>query len=55
METQLICGSEPFCLCVGSVNEWDECDCFAGPDGLCVSCKAKMVLIDFETGEERVA
>lgn len=52
METQLICRSEPFCKCVGHINEWDECDCFAGPDGLCVACEAKMVLIDFETGED---
>lgn len=23
----LVCDSEPFCLCVGEINEWDECDC----------------------------
>ena len=53
-DTQLICQSEPFCLCVGDVNEWDECDCFAGADQRCVSCGAEMIRIDFETGE-RVA
>lgn len=50
--TQFICKSEPFCRCVGHVNEWDECRCFAGPDQICVGCGASMVLIDFETGEE---
>lgn len=49
--TQLICQSEPFCLCAGDVNEWDECNCFAGADSRCVSCDAEMIRIDFETGE----
>jgi hypothetical protein len=50
-DTQLICESQPFCKCAGGPNEWDECDCFAGADGRCVSCEAEMIRIDFETGE----
>lgn len=49
---QLVCASEPFCKCVGSVNEWDECDCFADIHRRCVGCGAEMKLIDFNTGEE---
>lgn len=49
--SQLICQSEPFCLCVGDVSEWDECDCFAGADKRCVSCGAEMLRIDLDTGE----
>jgi hypothetical protein len=50
---QLICVSEPFCKCVGDVNEWNECDCFAYLNRKeCASCGATMILIDFETGEE---
>ena len=48
---QLICQSEPFCRCVGHVNEWDECNCFAGADRKCVGCGAQMIVIDVNTGE----
>jgi len=49
---QRICVSEPFCKCVGYVNEWDECDCFAGlNDKACVACGADLKLIDINTGE----
>lgn len=55
-ETQLICDSQPFCLCVGRVNEWDECDCTGGIEGcndkVCEACGAKLIRIDFETGDE---
>jgi len=53
--TQLICESKPFCLCVGEVNEWDECDCFQDEQPnlfkTCAGCGAQLVEIDFETGE----
>ena len=56
MGTQLICKSEPFCKCVGHVNEWDECCCTGNVvgcrDDICEACGAPMVLIDFATGEE---
>jgi hypothetical protein len=48
---QRICTSQPFCLCVGDVNEWDECDCFAGANGRCVVCRAPMEVIDRDTGQ----
>lgn len=52
MNTQRICASEPFCLCAGGPNEWDECDCFADAMGeRCAYCRALMEMIDFETGE----
>lgn len=53
--TQLICDSQPFCLCVGYVNDGDECCCTGGVVGCneehCESCGAALVRIDFETGE----
>lgn len=49
--TQLICTTKPFCTCANGPNVWDECCCFTGVDGLCVSCGAQMVLIDFQAGE----
>jgi hypothetical protein len=52
--TQFICQSQPFCLCVGRENEWDECCCSGSvqtSDGRCTGCEAPLILIDFETGE----
>jgi hypothetical protein len=52
--TQFICQSQPFCLCVGHPNEWDECCCSASAqtkDVRCVGCNAPLILIDFDTGE----
>ena len=57
--TQYICHSKPFCRCVGKRNKWDECSCrfVGGPfrktakGPVCRGCGAKMVLIDFATGE----
>ncbi len=49
---QRICITPEFCKCVGGLNEWDECDCLATPDGEgCVACGAEMQVIDIETGE----
>jgi hypothetical protein len=49
---QLVCGSKPFCLCVGGPNEWDECCCIFCRGDRCDDCDAKAILIDIETGEE---
>lgn len=58
-ETMLICTSQPFCLCVGYKNEWDECCC----DGnivsrsqlfdplTCGNCDAPLELIKIDSGE----
>lgn len=49
---QRICISQPFCLCVGAENEWDECDCFADASGKrCAYCHALLEVIHFATGE----
>lgn len=59
--TQLICESEPACLCVpeGSDNTWNECDCFDQEQGQlfpqCAGCGAPLVEINFETGERIAA
>lgn len=57
--TQLICTSRPFCLCVGEINQWDECDCFGviarGLFRYCAVCSAQLVEIDLETGAEIAA
>jgi hypothetical protein len=49
-----ICDSQPFCLCVGHENEWDECDCQAidrtAPSTECAGCEARMHAIDVNTG-----
>jgi hypothetical protein len=54
-DTQFICDSKPFCLCVGQVNLWDECCCTGNVAGCstehCESCGAGLVKIDVETGE----
>jgi len=49
MQTQWICTSKPFCLCVGHPNEWDECCCMER-SRKCENCGAPMELIDFATG-----
>jgi hypothetical protein len=50
---QRICKSEPFCLCVGKENKWDECSCVANSqEETCSNCGAQLILIDFCTGEE---
>jgi hypothetical protein len=55
-DTQRVCMSQPFCLCVGEVNEWDECCCTGNIVGCsskqCEACGAELELIDFETGEK---
>lgn len=52
---QRICTSRPFCLCVGHVNDWDECCCTGGVRGCsterCEACGAAFIVIDFATGE----
>lgn len=52
---QRICTSKPFCLCVGEVNDWDECSCTGGVVGCstnhCESCGALFEVIDVNTGE----
>jgi hypothetical protein len=52
--TQFICTSEPYCLCVGKLNEWDECCCTGNIKGfsrkLCENCGAVLIQIDWETG-----
>lgn len=57
---QRICTSQPFCLCVGEVNDWDECACIGNvrqeqPDlfaaYFCGNCGAPMEVIDINTGE----
>ena len=56
METQLICTSQPFCVCAGGPNKWNECCCVKIDnrimDHKCRFCGAPLVEIDFETGEE---
>lgn len=56
MDTQYICNSKPFCLCVGHVNDGDECCCSGNVVGVegqdCIGRGAKMILIDTDTGEE---
>lgn len=58
IDTQLICTSEPFCLCVGKENPWDECDCTGNMVGsnrqTCEKCGATFIEIDIKTGEEAV-
>lgn len=58
-DTQRICTSRPFCLCVGKVNEWDECCCTGNIVGCntqtCESCGATLIEIETETGEEVIA
>lgn len=55
MNTQRICTSKPFCLCVGKPNKWDECSCTGNMVGCsesnCENCGAPLELIDTETGE----
>lgn len=59
--TQLICESEPECLCAadGGDNAWNECDCFEDDQrGLfrtCAGCGAQLIEIDFNTGEKVAA
>lgn len=53
-QTQKICESRPFCVCVGHPTAWDECCCFTGPDeeaDVCEGCDAPMVTIDVDTGD----
>lgn len=56
---QRICDSQPFCICVGEPNEWDECCCTGNTRGcrtdICENCGAVLILIDFETGEKVAA
>lgn len=46
----LVCDSEPFCLCVGEINEWDECDCTGNIAGcrkdICEACGARLIKVD---------
>ena len=48
--TQLICSSEPNCLCA---DEPYSCDCSADLEGKqCVGCEAPMKRINCDTGED---
>jgi hypothetical protein len=50
MDTQLICTSDPVCVCSG---EEYTCDCAAEPGTKeCVDCEAPMKLINVDTGED---
>lgn len=55
IDTQMVCVSEPFCLCVGKENPWDECCCTGNITGCsretCEACGAGLVEIYIETGE----
>lgn len=59
--TQRICETKPFCLCVGEGDENDkyECCCTGNivgcPADKCVNCGAALVLINTETGERIAA
>lgn len=49
--TQLICSTEPRCLCTGE----NSCDCTPDENGQeCTGCEARMHRIDADTGEEVV-
>jgi hypothetical protein len=50
---QYICDTEPFCLCVGEVDDgYDDGECCCTEQGtVCATCNAQMTLIDFSTGE----
>lgn len=54
MDTQRICTSEPFCLCVGKVSPWDECNCTGNMTGRsrsrCENRGSVLIEIDLETG-----
>lgn len=48
--TQLICTTEPVCLCAG---EEFSCDCTEDADGgQCTGCEAPMKRINSDTGED---
>lgn len=51
---QRICTSQPFCLCVGKVNDGDECCCTGGVAGCstkhCENCDAPFEIINIDTG-----
>ena len=52
---QLICKTEPHCLCAGGPTAWDECCCSLSvrtEAGTCSGCGAELVLIDMDTGED---
>jgi len=66
-QIQLICTTEPDCLCVPEEsrgrgpeqNPWDECDCFQDDQRslfkTCAGCGAQLVEIDDNTGEKIAA
>lgn len=50
--TQLICQTEPACLCAG--GEKYSCDCTTADfdDRKCTRCEAELIRIRVDTGEE---
>lgn len=50
--TQLVCTTEPVCLCAGGAKY--SCDCTSGgfDDRKCTRCEAELMRINIDTGEE---